>query len=380
MRTTVRVMTRPTDIADFLPRWRQLLELAEPAGPFSAPDDLLVWASVHLPRSARVQIVSLWQDEVLIAVAPMFRRFLLWSRAMVSVHPLGNLCDPVITELPEVLCRPGFAPVALRELVAHFAATHGVMWTELPFTATQGWPVLPPDGGGPRPGVALVHKVVRPSVVLRVDPADWGSELPRVKRNLRESLRRSRNRMRALDAPVRISWDGATGNCFGGALRDLKVLHRTRSGLSGPSHEDVFRRPGTERFLRAVGQGASSPGWEIGRLWVADRPVAALLTVSTPAQLWLSISGMDATGAELSAVTWLQSEAIRRASAAGVTEAAFSIGVDTAKLRWSEQVRSHHEFFLVSRTPFALATFALYQVARTVRTVLGHRRGSGSSR
>ncbi len=89
---------------------------------------------------------------------------------------------------------------------------------------------------------------------------------------------------------------------------------------------------------------------------------------------------MDATGAELSAVTWLQSEAIRRASAAGVTEAAFSIGVDTAKLRWSEQVRSHHEFFLVSRTPFALATFALYQVARTVRTVLGHRRGSGSSR
>lgn len=174
----------------------------------------------------------------------------------------------------------------------------------------------------------------------------------RPRRNLREAVRRARNRLDRDPGPG--GWQvtrAVEPGEVAAAFERLADLHARRSRRTDKNaiHADVIGTGPVREFLgTAVAEMARGGLVSVYELRVRDRVIAAQLVLHTARSTHFSVSGQDDAAWAYSAITFLQWTAVQDAQAAGHDLVDLSAGPVQAKLRWSEQVRSFHEFALVA--------------------------------
>lgn len=335
--------------------WAQLAERTDIRNPFVHPDWLIAWAERFIRSNEQICFLVARHRGHLVGVAPFYRRS--WGGGMFhSMQLWGTGRQSRLVEIPQLLLDAEQPRTVARAFVNHLSSQTGKWdWAEVPLQ--EGLWLEPdwlPQGGL----VTVLLKTVRPSVVLSI----IDGSAPRMKRNLRESLRRSRNRLnrsfpeewsvaRADDGPELLK-----------ALSDLARLHGERSQLGGKKqHPDALSDEAVRSFVSAgVAKMAERSGASIYRLIIKEQAVAALLVLHTAACTYVLISGVDPAYWEFSPVTLLQSRAIEDAVSMGCDTVNLSTGPDTAKLRWSEKLAMNAEFVLVPDRRFSRAAFGAY--------------------
>jgi CelD/BcsL family acetyltransferase involved in cellulose biosynthesis len=373
----VEVVTGLDELRERSGSWAQLHARAGCSNPFAHPGWLVPWAE-RFARADDLRCLLVADRGELVGVAPLYVDRTLPAASVLRV--LGTGGSSALVELPEVLSHGDHARRVLRAVVGwSWANTHAWAWAELPVAAGQGWlePGWLPDTGAGAGNV--VHKGVRACVVCAL-PSEPDALERGMKRNLREALRRARNRLGRTGEPWSI--EVHEGDAVAGGLDDLVELHEARATLPGKVHHpgrfgDAAARAFLREAVTAVGQG---PGAEILVLRVGDRPAAARLVLHANEAIYLGWSGVSAEHYDISGVTLLTAEAMRRAIARGDRKANLSTGPDTAKLRWSETLEVHHEFLVCAPRRAARAVFGAYRAAsalaatrreRAYREVLG---------
>jgi CelD/BcsL family acetyltransferase involved in cellulose biosynthesis len=346
----------------FIPEWASLAETAGARNPFVHPDWLVPWAEHFLRPSEQVWLLMARRRGQLVGVAPFYRHS--WGRGLThSMQLLGTGRHSTLIELPQLLLDGERPRAVARALVAWLCTkTSAWDWAMLPLE-DQLW--LEPDWLPKDATVTVVNNTVRPSVVLPISK----DKQPVVKRNLRESLRRARNRLeRAYPCGWSVSCSTERAELLS-ALPDLVKLHADRSRLAGKKrHPNKLRCEADLSFLSsAVNAAAEHDGVALYRLLIHGNPMAALLALRTRDCTYLSVSGMSQEAWDFSPTTLLQGRAIDDAIALGHRWVNLSTGPDTPKLRWSEKLEVSPEFALIPNKPFSRMAFGAYwQVAAAV--------------
>jgi CelD/BcsL family acetyltransferase involved in cellulose biosynthesis len=337
------------------PEWAELAEFAGAENPFTHPDWLLPWAERFVRPAEQVWLLTARQHGQLVGVAPFYRRS--WGAGLAhSMQLWGTGRSSDLTELPQLLLGRDRPRAIARALVAHLCDNDRAWdWATIPLQHPLWFePEWLPKGGR----ITTLTKMVRTCVVLPVGAdGTWA-----MKRNIRESLRRSRNRLdRAYPGAWSVSRATSRSELLN-ALPDLVRLHGDRSRLAGKkSHPNLLAHPEERSFLAEVLSGsAQRAGSAIYRLMIDGQAVAALLVLRSRSCTFFLLSGMAPQAWEFSPVTLLQGQAVLDSAALGHDHVNLSTGPDTPKVRWSEKLIVNPEFILTPDRPFSRLAFGAY--------------------
>ena len=350
------------------PEWARLAETAGAGNPFHHPDLLVPWVERSLRPGEQIWLLAARKGGRLVGVAPLYRRS--WGPGLAhSMQLWGTGRGSNLVELPQFLLGQEQPRAVARALVDQLCADSGRWdWAEL-LLGDGLW--LEPDWL-PRGGtMTLLTKGIRANVVLPVTL----DEPPALKRNVRESLRRARNRLeRAYPGGWSITCATSSAD-VPGAVSDLAGLHGERSRLAGKKrHPNALAREADWTFLStAVTALATRGAVAVYRLMADGLAIAALLVLRTEECTYFLLSGMSQSAWEFSPVTLLQRSAIDDAIARGQQCVNFSTGADTPKLRWSEKLTLTPEFVLVPDRFPARVRFGTYWQASAAAAVARER-------
>lgn len=329
----VQTITSYAELLALAPTWWAL----EADGGVDLPFQTWEWATswwehLHEDRvgvrdSLRVCVVREPSGQV-VAIAPLMvtERPAIGPLRARFVQFLG--ADPNLTELRLIVCRPGLEPACYAAIQAHLAASPDA-WDWVTWEGPAG-----PGGAVDGLRGRLEEPVVKPAYVLAL-PATWGELRARLKRNIKESLRKCYNSLEreglqyaleVLDQPAEIER----------ALADLFRLHAARAQLPGTvAHANVFESAQARAFISTLCRRLAERG--IARLFqlrVGGRLVAARLGFEMGDTLYLYYSGWDPAYAAYSVMTTLVSETIQHAIRRGLKTVHLSTGRDVSKTRW----------------------------------------------
>lgn len=351
------------DLPVVMPEWKSLHRRVGAWSPFSDPDFQMTWCSTFIPTGHEVLLsVRRVADDQLVAMVPLYSTTRQHG-AIRSLHLFGAYKEPFLHELPEILLDPSCSRPAMAAVLSWLGRRQDWDWLELSLRQDQIWvePRWLSDAGLIPP--IVLYKSAVPMVTLNLDA---GTNLS-LKRNLRESLRRSRNRIARDGGDWRVVSDEPADPEWNAAVADLVRLHHARSASAGRvKHGDVFRKTSQEHLLRRLGASSTESRPRIYRMLKEGDAVAVLLTFVSTQSTWLSVSGFLPEYWDINAVTTLQWEAVQHAARVGHLKVIFSTGVDTAKLRWSEHICMSHQFLIVNPRRRSLTVFYLYWFARSI--------------
>jgi CelD/BcsL family acetyltransferase involved in cellulose biosynthesis len=354
-------VTRMTSLAEaraFTREWAAFAEVAGARNPFVHPDWMMPWAERSLRSHEQIWLLAARQNGHLVGVAPYYRR--LWGPGLAhSMQPWGTGRYADLIQLPQFLLDQGQPRKVARALVGRLCMEAKLWdWAFVPLEDPLWFePDWLPEGGS----IIVLDKMVRASVVRPIDT----SSPPLMKRNVRESVRRARNRLdRAYPGRWCISRATSRSDIID-AFPDLLSMHAARSRIPGKEmHVNLLKQESSSSLLLAVlAASADRGGACIYRLVIDGRPMAALLVLRTAECSYFLLSGMSAPSWEYSPVTLLQGCAIDDAIKLDHRQVDLSTGPDTAKMRWSEHLLVHPEFVLVPNRPLSLARFGTYWLA-----------------
>lgn len=334
-------------LADLRKEWTKLHLDAAPGSPFEHPAWAESWAKHFVPEGDLECVVvrDLSADCSLIGFAPLY-----WQQRGVAglgancIQPLGAGRNHALTEVVQVLALPDRTSEVVRAVVQHIEGLEGWNWAQLSLGPTQGW--LLPQWLEDRSGAIIRHSKARPCVVFADLPSDITGLRGMLKRNVRESLRRSRNRSAKLGGvSFRTASDLADVET---AMPALVRLHRMRSRMPNKvEHPDILGGAEGEFFVEAV-RGLAEQ--DLARIYLAEhdgRAIAAQLVLSDGRNDYLSASGLDPLYWELSLNTTLIYNALAEAVTLGRETLNLSTGPSTSKNRWSSTVATYHDFSIV---------------------------------
>jgi CelD/BcsL family acetyltransferase involved in cellulose biosynthesis len=203
----------------------------------------------------------------------------------------------------------------------------------------------------------------------------WEQTRTGLRRNVKESLRRARNRLAKDGRPWRVMWREGT------ALDDVAVdrllqLHRDRARYAGSRsrHVDAFADVSTQAFVREVLPRLGSAGQaSIVELELGGEVVAAQLVLHAPRGIYFHSSGFRTQEWDLSPVTTLQAAAIEAANARSERWVNFSPGPNESKLRWSENLHVVREVAYGAGGAAAFTRFAGFMAGARLRTMIERR-------
>jgi CelD/BcsL family acetyltransferase involved in cellulose biosynthesis len=384
---SVRAHRSLAEVRLLRPQWDQLYQSSNSRNPYAAPSWVETWLR-HFTGEREIEVLSVSRDDRLIGVAPCYVRRI--GRAVRAVQFAGAGRHDALTELPGVLSEPEESRSVLRAVVRHWCDRYAEWdWLELPIGGQQGW--FEPEWltGEPAGRPVIRHKTTRPSVILPLPDSPDGSADPDalrglLKRNVRESVRRGRNRLGRTGEAWTITAHSSPEQ-IGLAWPILARLHAARAGIAGPRrHPDALGVPGRPEFLAEVlPLLAEHGGAEILTLDVAGESVAAQAVLLAPRASYLAFSGVDPRWWDVSPVTLLHLAAGERAVERGHDELNLSVGPDVAKLRWSELVVQNPDFVLCGprrRSRIAYTGYALAaELAGIRREAARHRAGTGTA-
>lgn len=370
---TLSLITRAADLDALAPEWAGLFYASATPNPFAHPAWLISWAR-HFISPAQLFVVTV-RDEAgrLAGVAPFYRRRYTPARgpAVTAVQLLGTGQHVHLTELPQILTRPGEERPILRAMM-HFLGQHAAAWdwVEVVLTPEQGWfepQWLPPEGSGE--GSFVLHKATRACVVLPLPPT-WEELRAGMKRNIKESIRRGNNSLTREGHRWEITTPcDAAGVAL--ALDELTGLHRARAELRGKvRHPDYFADATDRAFLHDVArrmfcQGHLTPCM----LRVDGKTAAGRVLLHANGCTFFSFSGFDPAWWPYNVATTLMAECLRGAVERGDTLANLSPGPDVAKLRWSERLQLYQEFVMVGPRRRSRLAFSLFWQLRAADLV-----------
>ena len=360
---TVALHRRPSEVQALVPEWEALFRRAPVANPFLQPGWLLPWAECHLAED-RVVVASVRNGPELVAVAPFGLHHQVGTRVL---SPLGCGRGVELTELPGILSAEATRPRALSAIFGALAAgSRDWDWVHTVLDPGDGWfqPHWLEVGGRGR--MSVLHAQTRASVVLDLAPT-WEEQRAGLKRNVRESLRRSRNRLNRVGRPWEVRFVGP-GPEWPAAVAELARLHRLRSSAPGRiTHPDAFADRNVTRLLLEAGNRLPPGALEIALLELDGRPLAAQSTLRGGGTTYLMVSGLDWIWWELGAMTEVIGEIIQAAIRRGDRAVNLSTGPVVSKLRWSERLELHQDFTLVSDQPRSQALFSAYTSLSALR-------------
>lgn len=346
------------------------------ANPFCAPEWVEHWYQQFTRPEDRFVFVVRDTDrdgDPVIGVAPFFR-----GQDAVAGVPVARRLQLVgagqggsLLELPQILAAPGSERTAVREVVAAtLAADTGTHWAEIAITSDQGW-FEPQWVQTDRPvGFHRPH-LARACVVVPLQ-GSWEKTRSGLKRNVKESLRRSRNRLAKDGRPWSVHQHTST---LDHAVVDRFLqLHRSRAEQEHTDcrHPDAFAAPQRRAMMHAVLPALGAKGRaRILELELADRVVASQLVLHAPGLTYLHSSGFLPEVWDLGPVTYLQGEAIAQAADRGDRWINLSPGPNVAKLRWSERLDVHQDFAYGVGGPSLRWRYAGFAAAQTQAQV-GH--------
>ena len=336
------------------------------SNPFCSPDWVLEWYRTYVPDNAKRHL--LWvrdPDGALAGVAA------LWEQPVGPRRlPIGRRLVPVgygletALELPQVLTTDGNAR-AVHHAVVRWSRDFGADWAEVSIARDQAWfePGWVEDTTAEAP--YSLHRAARACVVLPLR-GSWEEVRSGLKRNLKESLRRGRNRLTKAghDWHVR-TLEGAEVD--DAAVRRLFDLHSARAAFDGTSssHPDAFGDLNRRNSLaRLIPELARDKAASLVELVVDGEVVAVQLVLHSTGSSYMHSSGLNPAFWEFSAVTLLQAEAVRAAVERGDSWVNFSPGPNVAKMRWSERMHVQDDFaYATSSRVSSLRFLAFSQLA-----------------
>lgn len=364
---SVEVRRTDSDLAAFEQEWLTLHLASGTRNPFAHPAWLTTWFRHFVPDEHKRCVVALRREGELVAVAPFYRRTIGRGRTLqLAGSPIAQ--DP-LTEISEVLCLPQQQRQVLRTLVGYLADEHlgSLDWIGLTLPPEHGWfdDDWVPDAWRRR-GAFVVHKGLRPFVVLPL-PDSW--EGLRLKRNVKEAIRRSKNRHAGLAGTLEIQFVDGPGVRHAAEL--VRDLHRLRAQMpGGVPHRDFFGAAAVSRFaLDACERLGEAGGASVVLCQIDGQPVAGRVVLRAGGGVFLSYSGLDPAHWRLGSPTMLMAAVIRRGIADGDRLLNLSLSPDPSKLRWSERIDFHNEFLIVAPSRRSRALFSLFWQARSARVL-----------
>jgi CelD/BcsL family acetyltransferase involved in cellulose biosynthesis len=372
----VSVLHTHDELDAVLPEWTALYEASGSRNPFADPRWLTVWAR-HYAGGAALETIVVRDRGGLAGVAPFYRgggRLERWRM-------LGSVDRRQLNELPQVVVRADCTRDALRA-VFHELVRRGsdYDWIDFVLAPEQGWTQpewFDLDGSS----CFSVHRGTRPCVVLPL-PGTWDALRAGLKRNVKESIRRSTNRLKRDGHTFELTDEYESVDALRTALAELRRLHAARAKIEGTiAHPDYFAGGANVDFLDDVAERTFGAGLVRPALLEVDgEVVAARLVLRGNGALFFSISGFDPAWWDYGPLTLLDAESLRTAIERGDTHANLSIGPDTSKLRWSERLELHQDFVLVGNRPRARRLFSAWAAASAAKAVGEGRRRARSRR
>ena len=371
-RMTYDVVRTPDALAHLLIEWLELYHRTRCPNPFAHPIWVATWLK-HYAAPKELYVVTVRQDERLVAVAPFYRR--RRSRLMpgVCLELAGaNSVEP-LTEIPEILIESDSARRTLRGLM-HFLfedCADDWDWVTVSLGPTQGWfePEWIPAWAQAR-GSSSLYRDARAFVTLDLPPT-WKLLRSTLKRNMKEAIRRSSNRL----AHAAGGWEYARSadDDVPAGIDTLLALHRSRATVTQhKQHADGFTDAADEAFLREVVAAMVAAGCAtVGFLRIGGIEVAGRLMLHTNGSTFFSISGLDPAYWTLGPGTALMTEGLSAAIDRGDRVANLSQHPEDSKLRWSEQLEVHHQFLFAAPRRSARIKAGLFVQLRALRAAYG---------
>ncbi|MCA0438673.1 MAG: GNAT family N-acetyltransferase [Actinobacteria bacterium] len=350
-----------------LDAWDELFAAQEGlANPFCAPEWPLAWCSAW-SRPDLCMVVLIRDGTRLVGVAPLHRqtyavrgRTIATRMMLAGAGPGGrNL------ELPQVLTWPGHARPVLRALIAELLTgelSHLCDWAELSIPIADGWFESEWAYDTGHEHAFFHHLATRPSCVVSFADT-WEATRSRMGRNIKESMRRSRNRLAKSRYEVAVVEFGAHGQTLDVAAVDrfLDLHLRRAEHAAGVRHIDNFSHPSEQASMRALLPQLGERGRaSLLELRLDGATVAAQLLLHAPRTIYVHSSGLLGEHWELGPVTHLQAEALQLAHARGDRWANFSPGVNVSKMRWGAAVVPANDFAFGAGTRRDVWRFELY--------------------
>jgi CelD/BcsL family acetyltransferase involved in cellulose biosynthesis len=231
-------------------------------------------------------------------------------------------------------------------------------WARLTLAGGDGW--LDPGWlpAAPRP-TGVLHHQTRACVVMPL-AASWDEQRAGLGRNLRESLRRSRNRLDGSGAAWRVR-TVLPGPGWSAAVASLCRLHAQRAAVKGrPRHIDWSADRAVARLIADVGVRLPGGAIEIMFLDIGGAPAAAQAVLRGGGTTYLLMSGFDPRWWWHGPMTELVGAAVRAAIARGDRRLNLSSGPIASKTRWSRDLELHQDFVLVGARGRSRAAYAGY--------------------
>ncbi len=345
-----------------------------PANPFLVPAWAIHWCRVWstpqdsgliamLDKGRLVGAMPVHRQVVTLAGVPFARRLL----------PVGSGRGSLSLELPQVLCAVGHERRVTRRLVEELLARgrpSGCDWAEITIPAAHGW--FEPEWAYTAPRPAFYHLLQsRPACVLLLSPT-WEETQAGLGKNIKESIRRSRNRVAKHAADMQLIEYGRDGVVLDvDAVDRFLTLHRQRAHMaSGVVHPDNYSAPADFSFMRhLLPELARAGDASILELNLRGRPIASQLVLHAPGTVYLHSSGLDEAFASLGPVLHLQVEAIRRAITRGAAWVNFSPGITVSKMRWGVSTAPYNDFAFGVTGEGRTERFRVFAAAKAAKVV-----------
>jgi CelD/BcsL family acetyltransferase involved in cellulose biosynthesis len=345
----VTVIQRQAELEALGAEWDHLHYRAESRNPFAASAWPTHWAR-HFVADGDLHVVVVRAEDELVGVVPLYmdRRACGLVR---TLRLLGTGHHVRLLELPQPIVAPGHERKVLREVIPRLHAWPTRWdWLELCLAPEHGWfePQWIPSRERDR-GAFVLHKASRACVVMDL-PQPGVALVSALKRNVRESIRRSRHRLtRAGDWRVVLPSPQSSAEVRA-AITTLIALHEDRSALAGKvAHGSRFEEQGNREYLLDIAESLSPTGrLRPVLLELGGEPIAGALTLRSNGCIYFSFTGMRSVHWDLGAITAILAAELESAQVDGLAHANFSPGPDVSKLRWNEQLEIHNEFVDVS--------------------------------
>ncbi len=335
LRLELETHARPAALDALREEWVRLHDRVGQGLPFSTPEWARAWWN-HFAREERrlrdeLRLVVLREPGGQArAIAPLMltERPARGPLRLRSLQFLG--ADPHLTEVRGLLAGEDDESAAALRVCEHFERSDGA-WDWLVLGGLRGpddalAPLLA-DGRGS-------WAAPTPAYVLDLPPT-WNELRARLRRNVRESLRKCYNSLARAGHAFRLEVAESPAE-VAAALPRFLDLHRLRALVpGGVPHADHFAARPARRFLAEVCDLlARRRAVRVFTLCVAGAPVAARVGFVFGPRLYLYYSGYDPAWADYSVMTTTLAETLAWAMASGVRSANLSTGRDVSKTRW----------------------------------------------
>lgn len=355
------MVTFVSDLSGFLSlegEWRDLYAISASTNPFSTWEWISEWVSFFSPDSLVVAVAR--QAGQVVAIAPFHRmRYLVGPGLWAECLQLGGPRElRHVNELPQAMIRPGSEISACRSVLKRVAAEFRWDWIELAYHGTQAeaWEAAIAT----MPSLFVARRTATEIPVMAL-PASWEALRGTLRRNVKESIRRSYNRLEKAGHALALEIVTEPAE-IEDALATVFELHSRRADLTGRvDHHDNFGRGWLRYFLgRAATAMATGGHLEVAHLRIDGEVVASRVFMNSNRSLYLSTSGFDPTWWDYGVMTALLVERLKRATGGGFDEVNFSPGRDQAKSRWNVVNTPAVDVILTRRTIRARAMLRLF--------------------